>query len=106
MNKATIEEMVESIMTSFGYEPPINEQERLVQDYERERIREGIERCWKNKISTIWTIDDIISMAKEEDINLTKEQGADILESLHHNFDASIGINWSVIDIAIQAYLD
>lgn len=53
-------------------------------------------------ISIRWSVGDILEQAREKDYELTKEQALDILGSLKHNHDSSIGINWDVIDEYIE----
>lgn len=49
-------------------------------------------------ISIRWSVGDILEQAREKDYELTKEQALDILSSLKHNHDSSVGINWDVIN--------
>lgn len=54
-------------------------------------------------IAIIWQIDDIISMAESGyDKTLSDEDARDILWSIGRRHDASIGVNWDVIEV----YLD
>lgn len=47
-----------------------------------------------------WCADDIKGRAKERGIfNLTDKMAGDVLVALKNNHDASIGVNWDVIDI-------
>ena len=50
------------------------------------------------QIAIIWDIDDIFCRAKEKHIGITKQQALEILHKMKHNHDATIGINWDVID--------
>lgn len=54
------------------------------------------------QIAIIWDIADVHSRAKEQHINITDEQALEILHNMKRQHDASIGINWDVID----AHLD
>ena len=56
-------------------------------------------------ITITWHIDDVLSRAKETDMDITEEQAKDILQSIKHNHDASIGINWDVIDSHLESYI-
>lgn len=47
------------------------------------------------EISIKWHIDDVLSVKP----HLTKQQASQVLERLKRGHDASIGINWEVIDI-------
>ena len=80
------------------------EREYVIVTDEMERtIRKTLEAEWKDKIADIWHLDDIIHSAKEtHEIELTREQAENVLESLDRSHDASIGINWDVIDAHIE----
>jgi len=45
-----------------------------------------------------WCIDDVL----QQDSTLTREQAIEVLELLDNKHDATIGINWDVIDCAIE----
>jgi hypothetical protein len=50
----------------------------------------------------VWSVDDVLVRARERDIKISRAQAEKIIERIHTGHDASIGINWDVID----AYLD
>ena len=52
----------------------------------------------ENQISINWHINDVLSV----DETLTLSQARQVLYMLKHNHDASIGINWGVIQETIQ----
>jgi hypothetical protein len=62
-------------------------------------------RNMTTEISIKWYADDLVHRAKERKISLSKEQASDILELLKKNHDASIGINWEVVDVVTDMYL-
>lgn len=49
----------------------------------------------KDTCTIVWHIDDVLSVRPD----LSNDQARQILLQLKHNHDASIGINWDVIDI-------
>jgi hypothetical protein len=51
-----------------------------------------------------WHTEDIIGQAEAMGIELSEEDAEWILIDLADNFDANIGINWEVIEMAIQNY--
>ena len=67
-----------------------------------EDIRKTITRCWADKIAITWTKDDIGSLSCAN--GLTDEDLSNILDDLLRNHDASIGINWGVIEEAVESY--
>ena len=74
-----------------------------VDDNMERAIRKALEAEWKDKIADIWHLADIIHRAYEtHEIELSEEQGRNILESLIHRHDTSMGINWDVIDTHIE----
>ena len=56
----------------------------------------------QNEISISWHIDDIL----HQDDTLSEDQARQILHILKYDHDATIGINWDVIDCTIQMYRD
>jgi len=54
-----------------------------------------------DEIAIIWSVEDVM----QECDWLTKDQALEVLHSIDHNHDATIGINWEVIrDSARDAY--
>jgi len=54
-------------------------------------------------IALIWSAEDIIQCAKDyNDIDLTKEQVSDVLSTILHRHDASMGVSWDVIEVYID----
>ena len=55
-------------------------------------------------IAIKWCTEDVLYQADNLGIELTEDQADDILESLEHKHDATIGINWDVISFYIENY--
>lgn len=54
-------------------------------------------------INIWWDASDVKQTAKDDmEYILTDEQTINIINSLEENFDASIGIDWQIIQYAIQ----
>jgi hypothetical protein len=49
-----------------------------------------------------WCVEDVLCVAKDRKVKLTKKQARKILADIDHHHDASIGINWDVIDCHID----
>ena len=49
---------------------------------------------YQDEISITWTIDDVLYIRP----NLTIDQAREVLQEIKLNHDASIGINWTVIE--------
>ena len=54
-----------------------------------------------DKIEIVWTIEDIASIAFEMGLCLTLEEASRILMSVKKNHDASVGVNWTVLETHI-----
>jgi len=97
-----INEMTEAVMGAFEYAAPVNEDEKKVQDEEREKIRKGIASCWEDKIAVSWSLEDVSSLAESMGVTLTEDEVAEVLHRVLHKFDANDGINWNVIEREIE----
>jgi len=61
----------------------------------------------EKKIAIVWGLIDIQDTCKENyEVELTDEQALEVLEIVNHRHDASIGINWEVLDVHLQMYLE
>lgn len=56
-------------------------------------------------ISIKWGIDDVIGRARENDIDITENEAREILATMDRRHDASIGINWDVIDCHVDMFV-
>lgn len=52
--------------------------------------------------AAIWAVDDVMERAKERKLSVTKHQAEEIIDTIEHRQDATIGITW----ITIDCYLD
>lgn len=51
----------------------------------------------------LWTPQDVYDMAEQKKATLTFDEANDVLDAVHHHQDASIGINWNVLDCHMPA---
>jgi hypothetical protein len=68
-------------------------------------LRKHLDKYLKNNETIawdIWTLEDVFDQAKNLKIKITKEQAIQILETMQHRKDASIGLNWDVLTIHIE----
>ncbi len=74
----------------------------------RERFRLALSKCWESRIAVIWTVDDIRTMLSDlgRPDALTEDEMHEVLIDLHNDFDASIGISWTEIELAVQEAVD
>jgi len=49
-----------------------------------------------------WSCRDILDEAESRGIELTDKQTHDILNTVIHGYDASVGINWDIVSSNIQ----
>lgn len=59
-----------------------------------------------NRIAVCWEIEDVLTQAEERGIKLDAMDCAAILELVEDKYDASVGINWDVIDTWTDYYLE
>ena len=57
-------------------------------------------------ISIKWSTEDVLFKAEEMGIELTEDQADAILDNIEHYHDASVGINWDVIEFHIEDYIN
>jgi len=50
----------------------------------------------------IWGEEDVIGRAEERGITITQKEAQEILDSVDHKQDCSIGISWDVLDVYID----
>lgn len=60
----------------------------------------------KDQILSVWSIDDVLARAKDDEVEISNDQAREILGSLQKNHDATVGINWDVISCHIDNYAD
>lgn len=56
----------------------------------------------KKTIVIKWHIDDVLMQAEKQKIKLTKKQAKSVLMLIKKSHDAEIGVNWQVINNAIN----
>jgi len=55
-----------------------------------------------DEISIVWSTEDVLCVRPD----LNKEEARKVLYELDHNHDATIGINWEVIDIIAEGMFE
>lgn len=69
---------------------------------------ECMQKSWEDKIAVVWCVHDVKSMTiagsdlDAEDSWMTDEEARDILREMDNRHDASIGINWDVIEVYVD----
>ena len=57
-------------------------------------------------ISISWSIQDVYYQAKNDEVEITREQALNVLHELKSCHDATIGINWDLISSYISQELE
>jgi len=70
----------------------------IVKEEQRENIKAVMYEASKDMIFSTWSVDDIIDKAEMRNKRVSRKSARAILDNLEDRFDASIGINWDVID--------
>jgi len=60
----------------------------------------------KTVLTIKWCIEDILESAKQRGIKLTKKEASDVLSLAERRHDASIGINWDVLNYHIDEIVE
>jgi hypothetical protein len=68
------------------------------------RLQEQIKKA-TDKVFFEWCTEDIICQAEEHDVTITNEEAREVLMMMKKHHDASVGINWEVIDIYIGLFV-
>ena len=53
-----------------------------------------------------WGVEDIQSVAECMDFEITDGMAHDVMQMLALNYDANVGINWDVVEEAIQEFVE
>lgn len=62
---------------------------------------------WVDKIALTWSTEDIIGLAAGNfDAVVTEEEAQEVLEICLRRHDASIGMNWDVIGVHLDWFLE
>jgi len=56
------------------------------------------------QIEIVWHVDDVLEMCDRRGITMSRDKALDILYTIKNHHDASIGINWEVIDCHLEEY--
>ena len=59
---------------------------------------------WKNRIAFVWHVDDVLQVAKDNDLAISQKDAGKILRKIRDQHDAEQGVHWLTIECAIRAY--
>ena len=55
-------------------------------------------------VAHIWTVEDVMEQAKNDDITITEDEAGVILEQMEDDLDSNDGITWETISFRLQDY--
>jgi hypothetical protein len=58
----------------------------------------------EDQISIVWSVDDILMIAEDYDVEMSKEDARKILKDMDKAHDANDGITWDTIHIHVKRY--
>ena len=80
--------------------------EEAIEDQDWKKVKAVREKLNSGEIIfSEWSYKDVLIKAEEMSTTLTKEQAMEILSNVEHKHDASLGINWDVIQAHIENYV-
>lgn len=59
-----------------------------------------------NSISIVWWIEDVHQVAEQMKVTISDEDAREILKIIDRSHDANFGVNWEIIEIFINFYLE
>lgn len=74
----------------------------VVAEADTEKAKAVFDEYWEDKIALTWTTEDVIELAKHHGIIVTEEQARYVLMTTFRRHDATIGVNWDVLDFHID----
>ena len=78
--------------------------EKVSSKYILEQLKQ-IEEIERTQISHIWCVEDVLEVANDLGHTLTEDQCIEVLAMVEDDLDSEIGINWNVIQMAVQWYV-
>ena len=80
--------------------------EEAIEDQDWKKVKAVREKLNSGEIIfSEWSYKDVLIKAEEMSTTLTKEQAMEILSNVEHKHNASLGINWDVIQAHIENYV-
>lgn len=67
-------------------------------------VEQVLQDYWRDKIAITWHVEDVLAQAQQLEKELSQDEAREILQRLLHKHDATLGITWQHIQIAIKDY--
>ncbi|MBD3260926.1 MAG: hypothetical protein GF334_04490 [Candidatus Altiarchaeales archaeon] len=93
MNENWLQKIIEALVLA-----------NLVQPFDKQRALDVCKEKVKDEMHVVWDVEDVMTQAGNDLVEITEDDAREILASLHRNHDADVGINWDVISTAIARY--
>ena len=58
------------------------------------------------EIKIVWSVEDVLMQAQNDDVKITVEQAGKVLDCLYHDHNANYGISWDTISSTITHVLE
>src|ERR1039458_7359875 len=71
----------------------------------RQRAEQILTRYWRNKIAIVWDTEDVHRAANERELALTEKEAIQVLQTLHNQHNAQLGLRWEDLTAHIKAYV-
>lgn len=69
-------------------------------------IMAGLREWGEDKILSTWAVEDVIDRVKTGyNKKISRKKALEVLEDMDRHFDASIGLNWDVMDNHIEQHI-
>ena len=101
--KEQLQEDINSFLGDFIDNEELTELCKIVVDRVNEYQKTQEEEN-KDKFSIVWSIDDVLYQAQNDEVSITEDEARHILNMMEKHHDASIGISWETISIYISEY--
>ena len=104
-NRRLAIDILESIADKLGNDDLFDKNWHELEDLISNKLDNQHNQQDKNSIFIFWHISDIFNQAKERNIRISLEDARNMLQEIKDNHDATIGINWNVIDTYLDEYV-
>jgi len=94
---------MELIMHNHHLEEMVRKLTPVLKD--KAKAQKILTRYWRNKIAIVWETEDVHRAANEHEVALTEREAIRVLQTLHDQHNAQLGLKWEDITTHIEAYV-
>ena len=95
MNENFISRLVEALILA-----------NVIQPFDKQRAMDVAREKLQNEIHIIWNIEDVIEQAKQDGVEMDEEKARQVLATVEHRHDCTIGVTWDAISAAIAENME